>query len=326
MRESVNLNAPVTEHLRREFTTVRADSTVEEAFASLRGRSISSRIVYFYATDADGKLLGVVPTRRLIMAALTDKISDIMVTQYFALPENSTILDAFEAFLVRRYLALPVVDADKRIIGVLDIEVFADQAFDAASRPALDDVFQMIGLHVDEATKGSVWSRTRRRFPWLMCNIGSGVLCAMLAALYEPLINAVIILALFIPVVLALAESVSMQAATITLYGLRQQGVKLTILLRQLKREVLSTAGLGIGCGAIVGTTAWVWKSAPAAAAAIGIGICLSIMSAGMLGVLLPTLVHASGRDPSIASGPIVLATADVATMLLYLNAAALLL
>jgi magnesium transporter len=165
----------------------------------------------------------------------------------------------------------------------------------------------------------------RNRFPWLLCNIGGGIICAFLAGLYESFLDSVIVLALFIPVVLALAESVSVQSMTITLQSLHGRRVGWRNTLRAVTAEFLTAVLLGSASGLLVGLVALVWKRQPAVAAAIGASICLAIITACLLGILLPTALRAF-RDPKIASGPIVLATADVATLLFYFNLAGLML
>jgi len=132
----------------------------------------------------------------------------------------------------------------------------------------------------------------------------------------------VVVLALFIPVVLALAESVSMQSVTLTLQRLHGGPPVRGFLRRLIIQELGAAALLGAGCGTVVGTIATLWKGDPMLGAVVGLAITASVVTAGLLGLLLPTALHALRRDPRIAAGPIVLAVADVATLLFYFNLA----
>jgi magnesium transporter len=128
----------------------------------------------------------------------------------------------------------------------------------------------------------------------------------------------------FLPMVLALAESVSMQSATLTLHGLHSAGVTWRLLGPAMQREFGVASMLGLGCGTIVGLISWMWKGSGHLALAVGGAIGLSMVTAALLGLLLPTLLHAAKLDPKIAAGPIVLAVADVCALLIYFNLAAL--
>jgi len=134
------------------------------------------------------------------------------------------------------------------------------------------------------------------------------------------------VLALFIPVVLALAESVSIQSLTLTLQRLHAPASMRPRFMAALLKEMVTAALLGLACGATVGFVAWVWKGGAPVALAIGSVIWVSMVSACALGVALPTALRAARRDPKVAAGPIVLASADLVTLLFYFNLSGLLL
>lgn len=316
-----NLNDPIMRHVSRDFTTLRAIQTAGEALAALRSQHVAEKIVYFYVLDGDDRLVGVVPTRRLLSSPLERKIADIMVDRVVSIPSSATVLTACESFIQHRFLAFPVVDDEGRILGVIDVSLFTGEMVGLAEQRSADSAFQTIGVHVALGRRVSSWVSFLDRFPWLLCNIGGGIACAFLAGLYENVLDTVIILALFIPVVLALAESVSIQSMTLTLQALQRERVDWRLLARSLRKEFTTSALLGMASGVIVGGVAWVWRGQAVIALAIGASIMLAIITACLLGVLLPTLLRIY-RDPKIASGPVVLATADVATLLFYFNLA----
>ena len=136
-------------------------------------------------------------------------------------------------------------------------------------------------------------------------------------------LDTVIVLALFIPVVLTLAEAVSMQSMTITMQMLREQRMDWRLLARSLRMEFLTSLLLGFGSGVLVGSVALAWKRHGAVALAIGASVWLAVVTACVLGVLLPMIVRAFKGDPKIAAGPVVLAASDIATVLFYFNLSA---
>src|SRR5258705_9704911 len=115
--ETEHLNQPVASVARKDVATLRDDFTVQEALDSIRQRGVGEKIVYFYVVDADSRLMGVLPTRRLLTAPLQQRISDVMITRVVAISQSATVLEACEAFVLHKFLAFPVVDEQRRIVG-----------------------------------------------------------------------------------------------------------------------------------------------------------------------------------------------------------------
>jgi magnesium transporter len=316
----VNLGDPVTAHAHRDVHALPADGTVGSVLEALRGRVLPEKIVYFYVADAAGRLVGVVPTRRLLSADPGATLASIMVDRVVSLPATATLRDAVEALLQRRLLALPVVDGEGRLAGVLDVSVFSDEVIALDERTAIDDVFQVIGVHAARARPRRPLSAFRDRFPWLLANIAGGLACAALVARYERFLDLALVLALFMPVVLALAESVSIQSMTLTLQALHAGVPAPAALARAVGREIATALLLGAASGGLVALVVVLWRGDPAAAAVIGGTILLAMVTACVLGVVLPTLVRAVRLDPKLAAGPVVLALADVAALVFYFS------
>src|SRR4051794_10311206 len=217
------LNEPVTKYSRADYTTLEPGRTVGEALARMREKPPPGRIIYFYVVDESQKLVGVVPTRRLLLAALDARVKEIMIAGVIAIPAQATLLDACEFFTMHRLLAFPVVDAERRLVGVIDIEAYAEELAETgdgnappASPGPRDDVFQLIGVRLTRSQQARPLVAFRGRFPWLLCNVAGGTLAAILIEVYHIELNwQTAVLALFIPVVLALAESVAIQSVTL---------------------------------------------------------------------------------------------------------------
>lgn len=162
----------------------------------------------------------------------------------------------------------------------------------------------------------------RNRFPWLLCNIGGGILAAFLSGFYEAELQSVVALALFIPVVLALAESVSIQSVSLALQLLEGQRPTLARLWIKLRRELQTGILLGAACGLSVAVVALLWLRQPRVAACLVVAIGGGVTCSALIGAAIPYLLRLFHRDPQVAAGPVSLAVADMATLLIYFNLA----
>ena len=324
--EREHLLQPVATVARKDVATLRADATIQQALDAIRQRGIGEKIVYFYVVDSEERLAGVLPTRRLLTAALEARVADTMISRVVAIPQAATVLEACEAFVMHKFLAFPVVDEQRRIVGVVDVGLLTEEAFDIAEKETTDELFERIGFHVAEVRDASPVRAFRFRFPWLLATIGSGTICALLASAYELTLAKSIVLAFFLTLVLGLAESVSIQSMTMTIQALRATQPTMRWYLRAFRREAGTAIMLGLACGCVVGLIVWLWRGAGLAGFAIGASVSLALCAACFFGLSVPTLLHALRLDPKIAAGPVTLAFTDLFTLLFYFSVAALLL
>jgi len=320
---SHQLHDPILPLARPPVVLLKPEQTIAQALEFIRGNADVSTIHYFYAVDGAGKLVGVVPARRLVVAAPESTVNDIMEHDVVAIPDWATVLVASEYFATQRLLAFPVVDDRHHLLGIVDVSLFTEEVIDLAKR-TYDDIFQLIGIHTTQ--QSSTWAAFRDRFPWLLCNIFGGLLAAFIASRFEHLLQEVVVLSLFIPIVLALGESVSMQALTLTLQGLPDGPIMWKRLFSSLWKEFKTAIFLGSACAAVVGSVVVVWRGELVVAASILLAIMLSMIIACLLGVIVPAVLRTAKADPRIAAGPVVLAAADVVTLLFYFGLGARLL
>ena len=324
--ETEHLHQPVSAVARKDVATLRQDLTVQEALDAIRQRGVGEKIIYFYVVDADDRLAGVLPTRRLLTAPLEQRLSELMISRVVAIPQTASVLEACEAFVLHKFLAFPVVDERRRIVGVVDVGLLTDEAFDIAEREQTEAMFEAIGFRVSQVRDASAVRAFRFRFPWLLATIASGTLCALLASAYEVTLAKSIVLAFFLTMVLGLAESVSIQSMTVTIQALRATPPTFGWYVRAFRREAGTAALLGAACGTVVGLIVWLWRGTGLAAFAIGGSISLALCAACFFGLSVPALLHALKLDPKIAAGPVTLAFTDVFTLLFYFSLAAFLL
>jgi magnesium transporter len=325
-----NFDAPVVEHARRDFPLLDAGMTVGEALERIRREGVGERVIYFYAVDEEKRLVGVVPTRRLLTAQLDSPLRDIMVRRVIAIPATATVLDACEFFVLYKFLAFPVVDVQRRVVGVIDANLFAEEILEAGEsedrRRSVgivgSEFFEALGFHLEQIRGASAWRGFRFRFPWLLVTVTGGTLSAILARFFEATLARSLVLAFFLTMVLALNESVSMQSMSVTVHALRSVAVTRRWLSAAFQREVLTALLLGLACGAIVSAIVLMWRNDLGGAFVIGGSIALSLVTACALGLGVPSLLHRFKLDLKIAAGPVTLALADFIALVIYFSCA----
>jgi magnesium transporter len=317
-----HLKQPVTAIARTDFVVLRQDLTVQQAVTIIRRSDLGETIVYFYLIDEQDRLVGVVPTRRLLTAGLEQALSDIMVHQVVSIPHTASVLEACEFFVRHRFLAVPVVDEQRRVVGIVDVSMLTGEVFDSAERQKADEVFATIGFRLSQVRDASPAKVFRYRFPWLLATITSGLCCALLASVFETTLARSLVLAFFLTLILGLGDSVSSQSMTVTIQALRTSRPKLDWYLQTLRRELSTALLLGLACGGTVALITLWWRRESAPALVIGVSILLSLCSACLTGLSVPTLLHALRLDPKIAAGPVTLALTDIFTLLFYFGLA----
>jgi magnesium transporter len=319
---NLRLHDPVTAHMHQDYTRVFLGQTVGEALDMLRQDPPRGRIIYFYVVDAEGRLQGVVPARRLLLSSREQSLQEIMVPRVVALPAEATVEDACEFFIQHRLLALPVVDADRRLLGAVDLELYTEELGQLGEASNREDLFQLLGVQISSAQQRSPLLAFRSRAPWLSCNLAAGILAAFLAGIYENELNRVVALAFFIPVVLNLAESVSSQSVSLALQWLHGPPPTGASLLARLRSELATGVFLGMASGTVLAVVALVWLRQFSVALCLVGGVTGGVAGAAVLGISIPILLRWLRLEPRVAAGPIALAGADILTILLYFNLA----
>jgi magnesium transporter len=333
MSEAVSLpdfNSPIVDHARKDFPLLDAGMSVADALERIRREGVGERVIYFFATDAEERLVGVLPTRRLLTAPLETRLEEIMVRRVVAIPASATVLEACEFFVLYKFFAFPVVDRARRVVGVVDVSLFAEEMLEAGEReeerPTVvnlgDDVFEALGFRLAQIRGASPWRVFRYRFPWLLATVAAGTACAVLAGAFEATLAGSLVVAFFLTMVLGLNESVSMQSMTLTIQALRVSTVTRRWFLENLRRELGTALLLGLACGTLVSAIVWIWRHDVKGAAVVGTSIAVSLVTACLFGFSVPSLLHSLKLDPKIAAGPVTLAVTDFFALAFYFSLA----
>lgn len=333
MSETVKIpdfHSSVVEHARKDFPLLDAGMNVADALERIRREGVGERVIYFFAVDPQERLVGVLPTRRLLTAPLETRLEDIMVRRVITIPATATVLEACEFFVLYKFFAFPVIDEARHVVGVVDVSLFAEEMLEAgkreAPRPAVanlaDDVFEVLGFRVAQIRGASPCRVFRYRFPWLLATVAAGTVCALLAGAFEATLAHSLVIAFFLTMVLGLNESVSMQSMTLTIQALRVNTLTRHWFLHNFRREIVTALLLGSACGILVGAIVWAWRQDVNGAFVVGITIAVSLVTACLFGFSVPSLLHWLKLDPKIAAGPVTLAVTDFFALAFYFTLA----
>ena len=315
-------NQPISDYVRGDYSALHKSLTVDEALRKIRTEGVGERIVYFYVVDDEQKLVGVLPTRRILTGQPEQKLEDLMVRNVAAIRDDATVYDACEFFVTYKFLALPVVDKNRKLMGVIDVNLFTDELLDFSERQKVNDVFESIGFKISEVKNATPAKAWLIRFPWLLATITSGTVCAILAGFFEATLAESIVLAFFLTLVLGLGESMSIQSMTLTIQALHTAQPSLRWYLKNFLKEAQTAILIGGSSGLLVALIAYAWKGEFITSLIIGLSILLVQLFAALLGLSVPALLHSTELDLKVSAGPITLALTDIFTILFYLGIA----
>ena len=326
MNDKSTYHQPVLNYVRKDFTALNKNLSVDDALKKIRNDGLGERIVYFYVVDDEEKLVGVLPTRRLLTGKLNQALEELMVKRIAALPEEASVYDACEFFVTYKFLAFPVINRERRIIGIVDVNLFTEELLNVDEPEEVSDVFEEIGFKISEIKNASSLKAWRYRFPWMLSTIAGGIICAILAGAFEATLAESIVVAFFMTLMLGLGESISIQSMTVAVQTLRSTRPSMKWYLKNIFKEAQTAALIGLSSAVISGIIVFIWQGSVMAATVIALSILAVQVVAAVLGLSVPSALHALNLDPKISAGPIALALTDICTIVLYLGLATMLL
>ncbi len=308
-----------------DYATLAPMLSAAEAIESLRDSGPTAETIYdAYVIDDQRRLIGAVTLRDLILARPRTLVAELMRSDPVAVYVDAPPAEA--ANLIARYdlLALPVLDRDERLVGI----VTHDDAMDVAEAEATEDFHKAGGAH--GALEGSLRHASvprlyRLRVVWLVLLVFGNLFSGAGIAHFEDTIAANLALLFFLPLLIASAGNAGSQASTLMVRGLATGDVQLADWSRMLARELLIAALLGLTMAAAISAIG-VWRGGPEIALVVAITMVLVVVAGSMIGMSLPFVLSRLRLDPAAASGPLVTSIADIAGVLIYFGLASVLL
>lgn len=273
-----------------------------------------------YVVDSEGRPVGVVSLRALLMAKRTDRLSKIMISPLMTVNVTATLDELQDLFDRYNYLGFPVVEEDGRLVGVVSRQAVHDAALERAESESL----KLQGVVGDEVRSMPFWLRSRRRLAWLSANIVLNIIAASVISAYEETLAAVIAIAVFLPMVSDMSGCSGNQAVGVSMRELSLGLIQPKDAFRVWRKEVTVGVANGLMLGLLIGLVAWVWKGNPWLGAVIGLALAANTVIAVSIGGVVPLLLKRLGQDPAAASGPLLTTITDMAGFFLVLSLASL--
>jgi magnesium transporter len=316
------------------YARLRPEMSVDEAASYLRrqAREHAETMYYVYVLDPDQKLLGVISFRDLLMAPPDRKVRDIMRTDVVTVPEELDQEALSQLFAEQDFIAMPVVDAQGRMKGIVTV----DDIVDVVQEEATEDIQKIGGMSALEAPylETRFWSMLRKRAGWLSILFVGEMATATAMGRFEDDIARAVVLALFVPLIISSGGNSGSQASTLVIRAMALGEVRLRDWWRVVRRELAAGAALGAILAAIGLLRILAWQGAFGTygehAFLIAVTVSASLVGVVLLGTLagstLPLLFHRLGFDPASASAPFVATLVDVSGIVLYFTIASLVL
>ena len=313
-----------------DYVVVRDAHTVAEATEEVRRCAEEVDPVYVvYVIDADDRLVGVVPLKRLILAPAHAPILDIADTDFVKVEPDLDQEDV--ARIMERYdlIAMPVVSVDGRLLGRITI----DDVVDVIREEAEEDLQRASGITGEEEISSSIFAISRGRIVWLLLGLIGAMLSGLVIRAFEGALEAAAVLAMFIPVVMAMAGNAGIQSSAIAVQGLASGDLWSSDVLRRLGKELIVALLNGVVLAVVLGIVVVVLASTGvlgdaqtmSLAFTASISMLIVIVIATVLGATVPLLLHRVGIDPALAMGPFIMVSNDILGLTVFFLIATLL-
>jgi len=304
-----------------DVLTLQRDWTVEETIEFLRRQKPDSdQPYYLYVVDMDGRLQGIVSLRDIIVASPAERLEDIMSTDVISIAAGSDREAAAERMRHYNLLALPVVDSEGRLLGVIT----ADDVLDVQVEEATEDIYRMAGVGVKEWAFSPVLESASRRVPWLAFNMVWAFAGAAIISVFQGTISRAAAVAVFMPMIAGQAGNAGIQTATIVVRSMALGELGAGDVFRVLRKEWALGLIKGTIFGATLGLIAWLWKGNESLGLIAGAAMFLNMFVASTTGVLIPMTLRRIGIDPATIAGVFDTMVTDFMGFLIYLGLATL--
>lgn len=307
-----------------ELVSLDQSMTVDDAIKVIRKGAESLESVYYVYVTGDDKLVGVVTLRQLIIASPTTLLKDIMEDNVVSVRVD---LDQEEvARLLSKYdfLAMPVVDNDGKLLGMVTI----DDVLDVLSEEATEDISKFGGSMplTRPYLESPVWSLFRSRIGWLLILFIAQAFTSSIMKSYTHVLESVVALTFFIPLLIDTGGNAGSQAATLVIRGMAVGEVQFKHAFKVFFKELRVGIALGVVMGAVTFGRALMMGESPALALTVTITLMSIVMMAVLVGSVLPIFLKRLGVDPAVVSGPFLTTFVDTIGLLIYFIVAARLL
>jgi magnesium transporter len=306
-----------------EFLVYNIDHTIQDVLDDLqtnRSKYVDYHVQYFYVIDREKKLAGVLRMHDLLFPARETPLTQVMISSPVSVPDKASLRDLEEFFEEHHFLAVPVVDDGRRLVGV----VLPNDVEEAVNKQKTKTFLRLSGIIGGEEFRTMpLLSRSGRRLSWLSLNIVLNIVAASVIALYQDTLAAVITLAVFLPMISDMSGCSGNQAVAVSMrelsLGLVRPGELLWVLAKEAKVGIIN----GLVLGLLLGGIAFFWKGRPWFGVVVGGALAANTLVSVILGGMLPLLLKRLKLDPALVSSPLLTTVTDMCGFFFVLSFAA---
>ncbi|MBU4226830.1 magnesium transporter [bacterium] len=306
--------------MNNEFVALPEDLTAEEAINKIRVLSPEAEMIYYiYIVDKREKLIGVISLRDLIMANPKAKISEFMEEDVVSVLDTEDQESVAKKMADYDFLALPVIEKRGILLGIITV----DDIIDIMREEVTEDIHKMVGsseVYEDKLIKASPLTRAKARLSWLFVCMAGGVLAGSVIRFYSDILQSIVALAFFIPVIIDMGGNVGTQSSTITVRALATGQLRTDELARNIWAETKVGLLIGLIAGIALSVVALIWQNNFLLGIVIGLSLCITLVVAAAIGTLLPLIFTKIKVDPAIASGPLITTIIDMGGLFIYFS------
>ena len=309
----------------KETFTLNQNTTIKESIKQLQAVPENDKIFYVYVLDDQEKLVWVISLRSLVTSHNAQRLKDIMITDIHAATSETDQEEVAKTVAQYNYLALPVVNSQNKFLGIVTI----DDVVDIIREEASEDFLQMAGVGKDrDILLKSPLENARSRAPWIFASLIGGICAAAIIGYFNHLLQEMIVLASFIPVIIGIGGNIGTQSSTIIVRGLATGRVDVGNTLPLITKEIIVGGILGTIYGILVGVASEFITGTELEnlGMVIGLSIACSMTIATAVGASVPLILKKLNFDPAISTGPFVTTAIDILGVALYFIIASLIL
>jgi len=296
------------------------DMTVGEAITELQNNRDVEMVFYLYVVDDRKHLVGVVSLRRLLLVSPETPLKRIMTADLISARVDMDQEEVARQVAAYNLLAIPVTDEENKLVGIITV----DDVIDVIKDEATEDIYRLAGVSGDERAFTPAGESLRKRLPWLAINLATAFLATIVVAIFEPTIDRLAAVAIFMPVVAGMGGNAGMQTLTVIVRGIALGELTWSNSRKALLKEAAVGLGNGVVLGLLAALVAWLWRGNGTLGLVLGAAMIINMFVAATAGTLVPLGLRAANIDPALASSVFITTLTDIAGFLAYLGLATL--
>lgn len=303
-----------------EFVSLKKEMTVEDALTRIRKTAPEKETIYTcYVTDGQRRLEGIITLKDLVLSKLTDKVGDIMSSDIISITTQDEQEEAADLFKKYNLLALPVTDHENRLVGIITV----DDIMDVVDEEATEDIHKMatVGDLNTSILNARPWLLIKKRAPWLLVLIIVNVFSGAGIAYFEEMIQSVVALVFFLPLLIDSAGNAGSQSATLMIRAMTLGDVQINDWFKLFIKEFMVGIPIGLLMAVTVSFVGF-YRGGMDVAVIVSLSMFIVVVMGSVVGMCLPFIFNRLKMDPATASGPLITSIADILGVLIYFSIA----